>query len=46
MTKYELNDLDPENGNIKKIDENGSITFIPRDLGNSDYQAYLEATSK
>ena len=26
---------------IKRINEDGSISFIPQDEGNSDYQAYL-----
>jgi hypothetical protein len=26
---------------IKRTDEDGVITIIPTDLGNSDYQAYL-----
>jgi hypothetical protein len=41
MTKYELNDVDPTGGNVKKTDENGNVSFIPRDPGNTDYQEYL-----
>jgi hypothetical protein len=26
---------------IERTDENGDIAWIPTDLGNSDYQAYL-----
>lgn len=28
---------------IKRTDLNGIETWIPKDLGNSDYQAYLES---
>lgn len=28
--------------NIKKIEEDGKEWFIPTDLANSDYQAYLK----
>ncbi len=27
---------------IKKTDADGKISWIPKDLGNSDYQAYLK----
>jgi hypothetical protein len=27
---------------IKRVNEDGSISFIPMDESNSDYQAYLE----
>jgi hypothetical protein len=30
---------------IKRMNEDGSISFIPKDEGNSDYQAYLAAQS-
>jgi hypothetical protein len=37
-----------ENGYIKKNNKDGSVTFIPNEAANSDYQAYLadEASSK
>jgi len=40
---YEL--LETINGTelIKRINEDGSISFIPKDEGNSDYQAYLKS---
>ena len=41
MTTYELNDVDPTGGNVKKTDENGNVSFIPRDPDNTDYQEYL-----
>lgn len=28
---------------IARTDENGNVAFIPKDLGNSDYQAYLKS---
>ena len=28
---------------IKRTDEDGTIYWIPTDLGNSDYQAYLKS---
>ena len=28
---------------IKRTDTNGAVLFIPKDLDNSDYQAYLES---
>ena len=31
---------------IKKINEDGSISFIPKDLANADYQAYLADEAK
>ena len=30
-----------ENGIIQRENEDGSLTFIPTDQANSDYQAYL-----
>jgi hypothetical protein len=42
MPKYEV----LENNYIKRTDDDGAIWFIPNDLTNSDYQAYLEATTK
>jgi hypothetical protein len=30
-----------ENGVIERINEDGSLTYIPKDLANSDYQRYL-----
>jgi hypothetical protein len=31
------------NKSIKRIEENGSVAWIPMDEGNSDYQAYLKS---
>ena len=28
---------------IKRMNEDGSISFIPKDEGNSDYQAYIKS---
>jgi hypothetical protein len=28
---------------IKRVDQNGSESWIPTDLANSDYQAYLKS---
>ena len=43
MTKYT-----EQESNIERENEDGTVTFIPKDSGNSDYQAYLadEATAK
>jgi hypothetical protein len=30
-----------ENGYIMRTNENGSVSIIPNDLANSDYQRYL-----
>jgi len=30
-----------ENGVIERVNEDGSLTYIPKDLSNSDYQRYL-----
>lgn len=38
MKKYENN---PESNVITMIDENGIVSAIPKDEGNSDYQRYL-----
>lgn len=43
MTIYKLNDLDATSGNIQKTDDNGHVSFIPRDLNNTDYQEYLKS---
>lgn len=41
MTTYEV--IKDEEGleTIKRVNEDGSISFIPTDPANSDYQAYL-----
>ena len=40
MCKYELN----ESSNVViRIDDNGVVSAIPMDEGNSDYQAYLKS---
>lgn len=31
-----------ENGMIERTNNDGSVSFIPNDPANSDYQAYLE----
>jgi hypothetical protein len=36
MEKYTDQDFQ-----IKRLNEDGSVSFIPKDEGNSDYQAYL-----
>jgi hypothetical protein len=30
-----------ENGVIERVNEDGSLTYIPKDPANSDYQRYL-----
>ena len=42
MIKYEIliSELD-KSTMIQRTDEDGSVTFIPTDPANSDYQAYL-----
>jgi len=35
-----------QNGMIERTNEDGSISFIPKDLANTDYQAYLEQLDK
>lgn len=44
--KYEVIKLEPFGELIQQTDENGIVSFVPTDLGNKDYQAYLEATTK
>jgi hypothetical protein len=43
MTNYEIHisELSGTEG-IKRINDDGSISFIPKDSANSDYQRYLE----
>ena len=41
MVTYETFTSDSGNEFIKRINEDGSISFIPKDEANSDYQAYL-----
>ena len=41
MTKYEVTEF----GTIARTNEDGSLTYIPKDESNSDYQAYLAANS-
>jgi len=45
ITNYEVVETATGNKIIKRINEDGSISFVPKDLGNTDYQAYLEAQS-
>jgi hypothetical protein len=33
--------LENQNGMIERTNEDGSISFIPKDPANSDYQEYL-----
>ena len=33
--------IENENGFIERTNENGTVSFIPKDPANSDYQAYL-----
>jgi hypothetical protein len=44
--KYEI--IKPEFGseNIKRNNDDGSTSFIPMNLENSDYVAYLDETNK
>jgi hypothetical protein len=46
MSKYEV--FDNENGQsfIKQFNDDDSISFIPKDESNSDYQAYLKEMNK
>ena len=44
-TNYEVVETATGNEIIKRINEDGSISFIPKDLGNTDYQAYLAEQS-
>jgi hypothetical protein len=39
--------VSPLDGNesIQRINDDGSVSFIPKDLGNTDYQAYLAEQS-
>lgn len=39
--EIEINVLDKVEKLIKRNNEDGSISFIPKDLANSDYQRYL-----
>ena len=41
MTKYEIYKNSFEQDVLKRIDEDGTIWYIPMDEGNSDYQRYL-----
>jgi hypothetical protein len=43
MEKYTYEVISDELGNeaIKRINDNGDVSFIPKDLANSDYQRYL-----
>ena len=45
MTKYEI--LENEDGikTIKRYNDDESVSFIPADESNSDYQAYLRHLS-
>ena len=38
---YELVENDFGNSFVKRINDDGSVSFIPCDPANSDYQAYL-----
>ena len=46
MTKYTV--ITDENGleTIQRENENGSVSFIPTDPTNNDYQAYLANEAK
>ena len=49
MTKYEIQIDQTSNAKtILRFNEDGSVSYIPEDLANSDYQAYLadEASTK
>lgn len=49
MMNYEIVETQSPMGEIsqilKRTDENGLVAWIPIDLANSDYQAYLAANS-
>jgi hypothetical protein len=42
MTTYEIITTDLGSEIIKRTDESGAVAWIPLDLSNSDYQAYLD----
>lgn len=46
MTTYEKITNETGNDLIKRTNEDGSTNWIPIDLANSDYQAYLESLKK
>ena len=46
MIKYEKYTTLSGSEMIKRENEDGSISYIPADLGNSDYQAYLASLNE
>lgn len=43
MTNYEIAVSALDNSEIiKRINEDGTVSWIPRDIANSDYQEYLK----
>lgn len=46
MTQYETFTSELGDEFIKRLNEDGSISFIPKDEGNADYQRYLEDEAK
>jgi hypothetical protein len=46
MTQYEIAKNDLLSDMLKRTDEDGTVWWIPIDLANSDYQAYLESLEK
>jgi hypothetical protein len=44
--KYEIIEIEPSGQLIQQTDDNGIVSFVPIDLGNKDYQAYLETAPK
>jgi hypothetical protein len=43
MTRYEINISEFDNSEIiKRINDDGSESWIPKDTANSDYQEYLK----
>jgi hypothetical protein len=44
--KYEIIKSDFGSESVKRINDDGSVSFIPMDISNSDYQEYLETTTK
>lgn len=43
--KYVIIQLEPFGQMIQQTDENGITSFVPNDLGNKDYQAYLASVA-
>ena len=44
--KYEIIKSEFGSECVKRTNDDGSVSFIPMDIANSDYQEYLETTTK